>query len=131
MAPAFADTITAHLQQRGVSADYYDLILSGDLGRVGRDIALDLLYRRGIELDERRYIDCGCLIYGDDKAVFAGGSGCGCVASVSFGHIYRRLMAGELNRVLIAATGALLSPTSSQQKQSIPGISHAVALERI
>ncbi len=131
MAPAFADTITAHLLQRGVSADYYDLILSGDLGRVGRDIALDLLYRRGIVLNEHRYVDCGCLIYGDDKSVFAGGSGCGCVASVSFGHIYRRLMSGELNRVLIAATGALLSPTSSQQKQSIPGISHAVALERI
>lgn len=130
MAPAFADTVQSHLQERGVDADYYDLILSGDLGRVGQDIARDLLGLMGVSFNDNRLKDCGLMLYGNDKRVFSGGSGCGCAASVGFGHICRLIKEGELQRVLLCATGALLSPLSSQQKESIPAISHAVALER-
>ena len=129
MAPAFADTVATHLQERGLKADYYDLIISGDLGKVGREIAWELLQRKGIEYDKARYLDCGCLLYDEEQPVFAGGSGCGCSAAVLYGHLMRGLAEGRWRRILMAATGALLSPVSNQQKESIPGISHAVALE--
>lgn len=131
MAPACADTILTHLRERNVPANYYDLIVSGDLGRYGRKIAFELLLRGGFDFDEERFLDCGCLIYApDDAEVFAGGSGCGCSAAVGYGHLYRGLAEGRWHRILLAATGALLSPVANQQKESIPGISHAVALER-
>ncbi|NLF79779.1 MAG: stage V sporulation protein AD [Clostridia bacterium] len=130
MAPAFADTVQAHFRERGVDVDYYDLVLSGDLGRVGQAIAQDLLQLQGLSLAQEQLADCGLLLYGGDKRVFSGGSGCGCAAAVGFGHIYRRISQGELRRVLLCATGALLSPVANQQKESIPAICHAVALER-
>lgn len=131
MAPAFADTVAAHLRERGVGPDYYDLILSGDLGRDGCAIAGQLLTLQGVDVTATRFDDCGLLLYDGDDSVFAGGSGCGCSAAVGFGHLLRRLASGELSRILLCATGALLSPVANQQKESIPAICHAVALEGV
>ena len=130
MAPAALDTLTAHFRETGRGPEDYDAIFTGDLGALGHDILEDLLHRQGFELGVR-YMDCGVLIY-DRTAqdVDAGGSGCGCCASVLGAQILPGMEKGLWNRVLFAATGALMSPTSSQQGESIPGICHAVALER-
>jgi len=130
MAPAAADTILTHMQERGVSASDYDLICTGDLGEIGRDIAWDLLSREGFTYDKTRFVDCGMMLYQGNKKVFAGGSGCGCCASVGYGHIYKKIASSELGKVLLVATGALFSPISLQQCESIATIAHAVALER-
>lgn len=129
MAPAAVDTITAHLRDLGISPREYDLIATGDLGQVGHTIARDLLIKHGLTIPEEIFTDCGLLIYAKDQPVLAGGSGCGCAAVVTYGHIINRMKKGELKRVLIVATGALLSPLSYQQKESIPCIAHAVSLE--
>ncbi|MDO4581889.1 MAG: stage V sporulation protein AD [Bacillota bacterium] len=128
MAPAFADTLQRHLAATGSSAADYDLIASGDLGRVGISIARELAAAQGIRLDDTRFGDCGVSLYGDDPSVFAGGSGCGCAAAVGWGYIYRRLQRGEWRRVLLIATGALTSPVAGQQKESIPAVAHAICL---
>ena len=129
MAPAAADTIARHLSDTGRTSADYDLIISGDLGRVGHDVLLALMQERGFPLDPARYIDCGLEIFSEDQDVHCGGSGCGCSAVVLCGHILRRFREGGVKRVLFMATGALLSPTTSQQGESIPGIAHAIALE--
>lgn len=130
MAPAAVDTITAHFRDLGISAQNYDLIATGDLGRVGHNIAADLFKKHGLVVPAEIFTDCGLMIYKKDQPnVFAGGSGCGCSATVTFGHIINRMKKGELHKVLIVATGALLSPLSYQQKESIPCIAHAVAIE--
>ena len=132
MAPAAVDTITAHLRDLCISARDYDLIATGDLGRVGHNIAADLFKKHDIDVPDEIFTDCGLLIYREDQAnVFSGGSGCGCSAAVTFGHIINRMKKGELNKVLIVATGALLSPLSYQQKESIPCIAHAVSIENV
>lgn len=130
MAPAAVDTITAHFRDLDASHRDYDLIATGDLGRVGFRIAADLLKKHGLEIPGEKFTDCGLLIYGEDQPeVLAGGSGCGCSATVAYGHILNRMKKGELQKVLIVATGALLSPLSYQQKESIPCIAHAVSIE--
>ncbi|MFA4884625.1 MAG: stage V sporulation protein AD [Desulfotomaculaceae bacterium] len=130
MAPAAVDTITAHFRDLRISPQDYDLIATGDLGRVGHRIAGDLLKKHGLEIPEDRFTDCGILIYSKDQpVVLAGGSGCGCSATVTYGHILNRVKKGELKKVLIVATGALLSPLSYQQKESIPCVAHAVSIE--
>ncbi|MFZ5631557.1 MAG: stage V sporulation protein AD [Bacillota bacterium] len=130
MAPAAVDTITAHFRDLGVSPRDYDLIATGDLGRVGFRIAADLLQKHGLAIPADIFTDCGLLIYGEDQPeALAGGSGCGCSATVAYGHILNRMKKGELKKVLIVATGALLSPLSYQQKESIPCIAHAVSIE--
>ena len=129
MAPAAADTLARHLADTGRTPADYDLIISGDLGRVGHDVLLALMQERGVPLDPARYIDCGLEIFSGEQDTHCGGSGCGCSAVVLNGHILRRIREGELKRVLFMATGALLSPTTSQQGESIPGIAHAIALE--
>ncbi|OPZ70431.1 MAG: Stage V sporulation protein AD [Firmicutes bacterium ADurb.Bin456] len=130
MAPAAVDTITAHFRDMGLASRDYDLIATGDLGLIGFRIARDLLKKHDLGIPDEIFTDCGLLIYGEDEpAVLAGGSGCGCSASVVYGHIMNRLNKGELKRVLIVATGALLSPLSYQQKESIPCIAHAVSIE--
>ena len=129
MAPAAADTLHRHLTDLHRSPADYDLIITGDLGRVGHDVLLTLMQERGMPLDPARYIDCGLEIFTPEQDVHAGGSGCGCSAVTLCGHIFRRFQQGELKRVLFMATGALLSPTTSQQGDSIPGIAHAIALE--
>ena len=130
MAPAAFDTLSAHFAETGRGPEYYDAIFTGDLGAIGHDLLEDLFHRRGIELGVR-YRDCGVLIY-DAAAqdVGAGGSGCGCCASVLAAQILPGREKGLWRRVLFAATGARLSPTSSQQGESIPGICHAIVLER-
>ena len=126
MAPAAYDTIKTHFANTGTAPEDYDLILTGDLGFVGSEILRDLFLQDGVTLGER-YNDCGLMIFDREKQdVHAGGSGCGCSASVLCGHILPRVKKGELRNVLFAATGALMSPTLVQQGESIPGISHCV-----
>ena len=129
MAPAAADTLARHLADTGRTPTDYDLIITGDLGRVGHDVLLALMNERGCPLDPSRYIDCGLEIFSGDQDTHCGGSGCGCSAVVLNGHILRRFREGEVKRVLFMATGALLSPTTSQQGESIPGVAHAIVLE--
>ena len=128
MAPAAYETIKAHLQDMGRRPSDYDLILTGDLGSLGKEILLDLFHRDGVELPN--LADCGVLIY-DAQAqdVHCGGSGCGCSAVVLTGLLLNGLREGRWSRLLFCGTGALLSPTSTQQGESIPCICHAVALE--
>lgn len=131
MAPAAVDTIAVHLSDTGRSPEYYDLIVTGDLGILGRGLAEDLLLKYGYNI-KGNYFDCGEQIYyNEEQSTGCGGSGCGCSAVVSSGYIYKKLMKGELKKVLLVATGALLSSTSIMQGESIPGIAHAVAIERI
>lgn len=130
MAPAAVDTISAHFKETGRKPDYYDLIVTGDLATIGKEIAKDLLLKEGYEVDNR-FDDCGCMIFDNEKQdTHAGGSGCGCSASVLNGYLSKQLRQGNLNRILFVATGALLSPISSWQGESIPCIAHAVAIER-
>ncbi len=129
MAPAAVDTIQAHFRDLRTDASSYDLIATGDLGRIGLVIASDLLKKHGINIPEQKFTDCGVLIYKDDQPVMAGGSGCGCSAVVTYGYFLNRMKKGELKKILVVATGALLSPLSYQQKESIPCIAHAVAIE--
>ncbi|PKM81959.1 MAG: stage V sporulation protein AD [Firmicutes bacterium HGW-Firmicutes-14] len=129
MAPAAVDTIQAHFRDLNRDPDYYDLIATGDLGSVGHKIAADLLRKHGIEIAPEIFTDCGILIYKKDQPVMAGGSGCGCSAVVTYGHFLNRIRKGELRRILVVATGALMSPLSYQQKETIPCIAHAVSIE--
>lgn len=129
MAPAAYDTLCAHFADTGRAPEYYDAIFTGDLGALGHDIVQDMFAADGVKLGAR-YMDCGVLIYElRTQDVHAGGSGCGCCASVLCGHILPAMRKGIWKRVLVAATGALMSPTSAQQGASIPGICHAVAIE--
>jgi stage V sporulation protein AD len=129
MAPAAVDTIEAHFRDLNIDPSYYDLIATGDLGRVGHKIASDLLDKHGLKIPSGIFTDCGMLIYKEDQPVMAGASGCGCSATVTYGHFLKRMRKGELKRILIVATGALLSPLSYQQKESIPCIAYAVSME--
>ena len=132
MAPAAIDTLKRHLDDLNRKVDYYDLILTGDLGRYGKDIMKDYM---GVEYDVDliNYNDCGVMLYDLDnqKEVKAGGSGPVCSALVSFSYIYEKLKKKELKRVLIIATGALFSPTLLYQKQNINSIAHAISLEAV
>ncbi|WP_438446172.1 stage V sporulation protein AD [Gorillibacterium sp. sgz5001074] len=130
MAPAAVDTIMTHCRDFGITPGHYDLIVTGDLAAVGYDIARELFARHHFPIGETDYRDCGLMIFDRERqSVQAGGSGCGCSATVTYGPLLRRLQAGELKRILVVATGALLSPISFQQGESIPGIAHAVAIE--
>jgi stage V sporulation protein AD len=128
MAPAAADTIAAHLLETQRAPGYYDCILTGDLGHHGSEVAIKLLRQRGFDIS-KNHADCGIEIYPANADVQSGGSGCGCSAVV-FGAFYlKELMKGRINRLLLVSTGALLSPTSTLQGETIPGIAHAVAFE--
>ena len=129
MAPAAADTLRRHLMDTGRTAADYDLIISGDLGKIGHDLLLTLMMDAGVPLDAARYVDCGMLIFSPEQDVHAGGSGCGCSASVLCGYIMRLFREKAIHRVAFMATGALLSPTFSQQGGAIPGIAHLIVLE--
>jgi len=130
MAPAAVDTITAHFRDLQIGPDHYDLIVTGDLAKVGHTIAAEMMEKHGIPLHKTRFQDCGMMIYDyETQMVQAGGSGCACSAVVTYGHLLKKLRSGDLRRILVVATGALLSPTTLQQGESIPGIAHAVALE--
>ena len=128
MAPAAMQTLKSHLDDLHSIPEDYDLIVTGDLGRVGYDLMKLLCRKEGIELDQR-YIDCGCEIFDVSQDVHSGGSGCGCSAVSLNGWLLGRMLKGEIRKMLFLATGALMSPTMSQQGESIPGVAHAVSLE--
>ena len=130
MAPAAADTVLRHLRDTGRRAEDYDLILTGDLGALGSRIFKDLVWEKGVDL-QKNHVDCGEIIYKVIEDEFQGGSGAGCSAVVFNSYVYDKLKKGELNRVLLAATGALLSTVSSGQGESIPCICHAVSIENV
>lgn len=126
MAPAAAYIIKNYLTDTGLSPEDFDHIITGDLGRVGGTLLIELLAKEGIDIS-RQYKDCGTMIFNiSEQDVHAGGSGCGCSASVLCGYFLDKVKTGELKNILFCATGALMSPTASQQGESIPSISHAV-----
>ena len=131
MAPAAYDTLRALFSDTRTSPADYDLIVTGDLGRLGHEVVADLFARDGVDMT-KNYKDCGLLLYDLERQdMHMGGSGCGCSASVLCGYLLRRMQEGSLKNLLFCATGALLSPTSTMQGESIPGVCHAVILENI
>ena len=130
MAPSCSSSILEHLKDTGRGADYYDLIVTGDLGALGSRILKDLTWEKGVEI-QPNHVDCGEIIYNVIEDEFQGGSGAGCSAVVFHSYIMDKIKKRELNKVLFVATGALLSTVSSGQGESIPCISHAVAIENV
>lgn len=129
MAPAAASTIERHLKDFGRTPEYYDRIITGDLGSVGKTILLELLGQRGIDISGQ-YMDCGIEIFDPkEQDTHAGGSGCGCSASVLSAYILKMLEEGVWKRVFFAPTGALLSKTSFNEGKNVPGICHGLILE--
>ncbi len=129
MAPAVADTIQSHFQDTGRDFRDFDLVATGDLGYIGRNILKELLEERGVKVDDEKLIDCGATIFSKEQDPHAGGSGCGCVASVTCGYLLKRMEEGKLKRMLVIGSGAMLSPTSQQQGESIPGLAYAACME--
>ncbi len=128
MAPAALATIKAHFQDLHVSAEDYDLIVTGDLGQLGKDILLTMAQQEHLNLGGK-LTDCGTLVFDQLKQdVHSGGSGCGCSAITLCGYLLEKLNTGKLKRILFCGTGALLSPTSSQQGLPVPGVCHAVSI---
>ena len=128
MAPAALNTIKAHLQDLGRQATDYDLIVTGDLGQLGKEMLLELARREGLPLGGR-LVDCGTMVFDLEKQdVHSGGSGCGCSAITLCGELLDKLNKGKLKRILFCGTGALLSPTSTQQGLPIPGVCHGVSI---
>lgn len=130
MAPAAASTVCAHFAENGLSPNHYDRIITGDLGAFGSELFYELCSLKGYDV-RRNHLDCGLMVFSPEQKTVCGGSGCGCCASVLAAKILPAIECGEFKRVLFAATGALLSPLSSLQGESIPSISHAAVLERI
>lgn len=129
MAPAAADTLLRHFADTGRGPDDFDLILSGDLGRLGSELSRELVQRNaGINLSPDNYWDAGVLIYSSEQNVNAGGSGCACQPVTFAGYIWKVARKLQLGRVLLLGTGALHSPVACQQGESIPGIAHAVEI---
>lgn len=131
MAPAAVDTLLNHLQDTGRNLDYYDLVVTGDLGYIGKDIMMDLLAGAGLnkKMIFAHYDDCGTMLFSKEQDVHGGGSGCGCSASVFCGYLLKEMEKGKIKRLLLMSTGAMLSTISSFQGESIPAIAHAISLE--
>ena len=128
MAPAAFDTIRAHFDDLGCAPEDFDLIVTGDLGQVGKEMLLELARLEGMALGGK-LTDCGTLVFDNTRQdVHAGGSGCGCSAITLCGELLGKLSKGKLKRILFCGTGALLSPTSTQQGLPIPGVCHAVSI---
>ncbi len=128
MAPAARRTLITHFEDTCRTPDYYDVILTGDLGALGSRILKHLMREKGYNID-KNHVDCGELIYNIDEREYQGGSGAGCSAVTFNSYFYKKLTEKKINRILFVATGALLSTTSSQQGESIPSVAHAVAIE--
>lgn len=128
MVPAAVDTVVKHLRDTGRDENYYDYIFTGDLGKYGRNAMLHMCKAEGYDLSACLN-DCGAMIYSDEQKDIQGGSGAGCSACVFSSYIYTEMLAGNISRILLVPTGALLSKDSSLQGESIPGIAHAVAIE--
>ncbi len=130
MAPAAVDTLLAHFRDTGRSPQDYDMIVSGDLGLVGKSVVIDMLAKEDYDLSQN-YNDCGLIIFDrETQDTHSGGSGCACAGLTFCGYLYRLLEKGQLERVLFMATGALQSTLSVQQGESMPGIAHAVSICR-
>ena len=128
MAPAAYETLKAHFQDTGRDPKFYDLIVTGDLGLLGSELMEELFRQDGVEL-MGNHTDCGLLIFDlEGQDVHCGGSGCGCSASVLTGHLLSGMQAGTWNNILFCPTGALHSPTTAFQGESVPGICHAIAI---
>ncbi|NCC15766.1 MAG: stage V sporulation protein AD [Clostridia bacterium] len=128
MAPAAVDVLINHFQDTGRTPQDYDVIATGDLGEIGRRLVVELMKKEGYSMDGR-YTDCGIEIFDKNtQDTHSGGSGCACSAVTFCGHFYPKLMSGEISKMLFIPTGALLSTTSSQQGQNIPGIAHGVVI---
>jgi stage V sporulation protein AD len=131
MAPAAADTIVCHFKDTGLDFTDYDIVITGDLGKIGHSLCKEMLEFNGYETKGKLY-DCGMMIFNtQSQEVFSGGSGCGCAAITLAGYLYKEMLKGSLKNILFVATGALLSTTTSQQGESIPGIAHAVSLSNL
>lgn len=129
MAPAAWSTIRAYFNDLNCGPDDFDLIVTGDLGQLGKEVLMELALREGVSLGGR-LTDCGCMVFDNTtQDVHAGGSGCGCSAIVLCGHLLEQLNRGKLKKILFCGTGALLSPTSTQQGLPIPGVCHAVCIK--
>ncbi len=129
MSPAAAKVIYDHLKDTGRTVDYYDLILTGDLGEVGKNILKEYM-KKEYNISLKNYEDSACMIFNTDKQpVYTGGSGPACLPLVTYSYILDKMKKGKLNRVLIVATGALMNPSMCNQKLSIPSIAHAISLE--
>lgn len=129
MAIAAADTIKNHLKNLNLKPDYYDLILTGDLGIYGKQILIEYLKGEGIDIS-KNYEDCGLILYDREKQpVFAGASGPVCSALVTCGYILKEMLRGRYHKVLVVPTGAIFSPTRTFQKDSVPSIAHAFSIE--
>ncbi len=128
MAPAAMQTIVTHFEDFSTCPEEYDLIVTGDLGQLGREMLISLLENKGIRAAEM-ITDCGCLVFDNtSQDVHAGGSGCGCSAITLCGYLLNKLKIGSMKKILFCGTGALLSPTSVQQGLPIPGVCHAVVI---
>lgn len=130
MAPAAVDTITKHFKDTKRGPDFYDLIITGDLGSVGKQITESLLKQSGFDVSDK-LTDCGVMIYYPEQDVHAGGSGCACTAVVTCSYIFKEMLKGKFSKVLLIATGALMSIKSSLQGETIPCIAHAISLENL
>lgn len=130
MAPAACDTLCNFLEETRTKPKDYDLIVSGDLGKLGSDILRDMMSKRGFILGSE-YMDCGHSIFSFNEESYQGGSGAGCVAAVLSAYIIKRMKVKNYNKVLVVATGALMSTVSNQQGDSIPCVAHLIELERV
>lgn len=129
MAPAAFDTIQAHLKKRSQTVQDYDVIMTGDLGKIGLKILIAMFAQSGVKKEDlSRFRDAGAEFYGEDTAFLAGASGAGCSAAVYSGYMMEQFKSGRYKRVLLVATGALLSPLSFQQGESIPCTAHAIEI---
>ena len=125
MAPSAMSTMVAHFEDTKTNPEYYDLIITGDLGKLGSEILLDLMENKGYKLGVN-YNDCGHMMFNSKQKTFQGASGAGCSATILNSYVFNKMNIGSYKRVLFVATGALLCTLSSQQGETIPGISHAV-----
>ena len=129
MAPAALDTLLCHFKDTERAPSYYDAIITGDLGYVGKEILIELALDKGYNI-KSNYNDCGVMIFDKEKQdTHSGGSGCGCCATVFSGYFFKLLKDKKIKRLLLIATGALTNATTSQQGESIPGIAHAISIE--
>ena len=131
MAPAAAKVISDHLKDTGRTIDYYDLVLTGDLGKVGKMILREYI-KKEYNINLKNYNDAACMIFDiDNQPVYMGGSGPACLPLVAYTHVINKMKNNKLNKVLLVATGALMNPSMCNQHLSIPSISHAISLEAI
>ena len=128
MAPACADTLLCNFKDFNIDADYYDKIITGDLGKLGSSILYDILKSNGVDIEDKHF-DCGSNIFKGEKDIMCGASGCGCAASMLCGYVLKSVEAGGFKKILFIATGAMMSKTTGLQGESIPGIAHAITIK--